>query len=385
MKRAAFSLVFNSLNLIINLIPSILIIPILTDISGNEGLSKWNLFLVLIAVFQLIVDYGLSTNAPALIKKNKDYVYYILKFRIKGLAVAFFSILAISYLGVLKDIGFLYIFFCVAAYSLNPIWFYQATNKTIIPLSLNTVTVIAFLIASFSGLLLTIDEFLLAFTFRIAVVSMFLWIHIAFSEKIKMFTSSYPSRQINVLKNNFSIFKSSLLIAFINTGYILWVSLFLSLDQFATYSLTHKLAMVGVMFVGSYCNTYLLSNKNSSYFEIFVVLCGAAFSILILLILDLLGVTVAETEKLALRLQGVFFVLYGLFTIRYYKMIHSENSDLNKLGNLIFILIALLLILDIFVELSFFMYAMYPIVFSAVMLTYSEFCIRKNSLKSHDC
>jgi hypothetical protein len=335
MNKIAISAFSNVLNIIIGMVPAFFVIPHIAKSFGNDGIASWNLFLAYVSIFLLIADYGFNDDASKKIKNDSKYLIKIFKAKIYTTLITIFFIISFYILNKARDIHPICIFFTVAAYAFNPIYYYQSKNKVEIPLAINILTVFFYiliikLVGDFS-----LEQIMNLFALRVAITSITLWYIVSKELKLNAYANlNIIEASIWIeLKNNFQRFFSSLISAFMNSGYIILASMQLEKNIFAQYTMIHKLALIGLMFVISYCQTVMITIKNTKPVICLILVAGIFYMNLSEEILEIFGVKVEEVKTLQMHLFGaLFFVTMAVATIYYFKILHIGAERLMKIN-----------------------------------------------------
>lgn len=370
-KKITISALANALNIVIGMMPAFFVIPSIAKNFGNFGVAHWNLFLAYISIYLLIADYGYNEDASKRIQSNNKNIIKIVNAKIIttfAAAVLIFGLFVIDYFG---DINPLCVIFAVISYAFNPIYYYQAKNKTEIPLFVNTLTVILYIAAILTFGNLTLEQIMYLFATRVAAMNIILWCFLAKDAKLNINEFFYVSiDSVSVeLKDRFSRFLHSISASFLNSGYIILASTQLDKNLFAQYTMIHKLVFIALMFVISYCQTAMLAIKQTKSVILTIVLSGFLYFVASESILKFFGIVVNDVKPLLLNLSGaIFFVLMGLSTLFYFKILHDGHTEINKINIFNVIMMGLIIFTFSFFKIHYYLVVWIPVMYSAIYL-----------------
>jgi hypothetical protein len=334
-RKLAISAFANALNIVIGMIPAFFAIPYIAKNFGNYGVAYWNLFLAYVSIYLLIADYGYNEDASKKIQSDNKNIIKIGKIKIYTAFAASVLIFVFYIFDVASDVNPFCLIFAVVSYAFNPIYYYQAKNKSEIPLLVNSLTVFAYVLAILFIRNLNPEHLMYLFATRVAVMNMILWFILA--KEMSFNVTAYVDVVINSLsdelKNNFSKFFYSIGAAFLNSGYIILASMQLEKSLFAQYTMIHKLTFVALMFVISYCQTAMLVIKKTKLVILSIVLAGFLYYLLSESFLKFFGIDTQDVKPLLMNLSGaLFFVTMGVSTLFYFKILHDGQVEIKKIS-----------------------------------------------------
>lgn len=378
MNKSISSTVFGIVNILIGLVPNLLLIPLIASKSGNEGVYEWNYFLALVAIHQIIIDYGTSHTAPNSIKLNKKNINKLVIFKI------IVSFLLIGY-GIFifiignNDIGLVIVTSLV--FSWLPTWYFQAKDDLKILCIFNIISLLLFLLIVFFYETIKIEVFLYLYFIRVLIYVSFSWTYILFyvkeNIKIKYSLNNYYINFKLILRDNSQVFFKILSMALINSGYLLWIEKTVGIDDFALISVSYKLAMIGIMIVASYCNSMMLTFKNIKLPFILILIFGIIYWWTIQYFIEFLGLDITKGKSEDLSLFGLFFIIYGMYQINLYKLIHQGNKYINILSIIIYVYVSVVLCIGMAYEIQHNMVIIVPIILAILLFLASRIIMDK--------
>ena len=281
-KNVFFKNFFNlSVNQLINILFTLILIPILFKNLGDIQFGIVNLFFSILMMLSVFVGYGYNLNGPKRIstitdkKFKQTLIVEIVSTRfIISLIIFGFCLLTIPFLNFDNNQLYIFIFSLLILFSeaINPFFFFQGTDN------LKGVYLSNFFLKLFYLLLIIYfikkedDGYLVNFFFSLSsiVVYLFFWIYIFKKENIKWFIINYKNFSKR-LSENFYFALSSLASYISISSSLIILSFFVQFNELGKFSLAQKigflLRMIPVFITQSILQIATRVKNNSSEFN----------------------------------------------------------------------------------------------------------------------
>ena len=254
-KNVFFKNFFNlSINQLINILFTLILIPILFKNLGDSQFGIVNLFFSILMILSVFVGYGYNLNGPKRIstisdkKLKQTLLVEILSTRlIISLIIFGLCLLTIPFLNLDNNQLYIFIFSLLILFSeaINPFFFFQGTDD------LKGVYLSNFFLKLFYLLLIIYfvkkvdDGYLVNFFLSLSsiIVYLFFWIYIFKKENIKWFIINYRNLTKRLLENFF--FALSSLASYISiSSSLIILSFFVQFNELGKFSLAQKIGIL---------------------------------------------------------------------------------------------------------------------------------------------
>jgi len=254
-KNVFFKNFFNlSVNQLINILFTLILIPILFKNLGDSQFGIVNLFFSILMMFSVFVGYGYNLNGPKRIstisdkKLKQTLLVEIVSTRlIISLIIFGLCLLTIPFLNLDNNQLYIFIFSLLILFSeaINPFFFFQGTDD------LKGVYLSNFFLKLFYLLLIIYfvkkvdDGYLVNFFLSLSsiIVYLFFWIYIFKKENIKWFIINYRNFTKRLLENFF--FALSSLASYISiSSSLIILSFFVQFNELGKFSLAQKIGIL---------------------------------------------------------------------------------------------------------------------------------------------
>ena len=254
-KNIFFKNFFNlSVNQLINILFTLVLIPILFKNLGDIQFGIVNLFFSILMMLSVFVGYGYNLNGPKRIstitdkKLKQTFLVEIVSTRfIISIIILGFCLLTIPFLSFDNNQLYIFIFSLLILFSeaINPFFFFQGTDN------LKGVYLSNFFLKLFYLLLIIYfikkedDGYLVNFFLSLSsiVVYLFFWIYIFKKENIKWFIINYKNFSKRLSENFF--FALSSLASYISiSSSLIILSFFVQFNELGKFSLAQKIGIL---------------------------------------------------------------------------------------------------------------------------------------------
>ena len=254
-KNVFFKNFFNlSVNQLINILFTLILIPILFKNLGDSQFGIVNLFFSILMILSVFVGYGYNLNGPKRIstisdkKLKQTLLVEIVSTRlIISLIIFGLCLLSIPFLNLDNNQLYIFIFSLLILFSeaINPFFFFQGIDD------LKGVYLSNFFLKLFYLLLIIYfvkkvdDGYLVNFFLALSsiIVYFFFWIYILKKENIKWFIINYKSF-IKRLSENFFFALSSLASYISISSSLIILSFFVQFNELGKFSLAQKIGIL---------------------------------------------------------------------------------------------------------------------------------------------
>jgi len=330
-----------SVNQLINILFTLILIPILFKNLGDSQFGIVNLFFSILMILSVFVGYGYNLNGPKRIstisdkKLKQTLLVEIVSTRlIISLIIFGLCLLTIPFLNLDNNQLYIFIFSLLILFSeaINPFFFFQGTDD------LKGVYLSNFFLKLFYLLLIIYfvkkvdDGYLVNFFLALSsiIVYLFFWIYIFKKENIKWFIINYRNFTKRLLENFF--FALSSLASYISiSSSLIILSFFVQFNELGKFSLAQKigilLRMIPVFITQSILQIATRKKNSKSEFDNLL----KRFYFLGLISTFCVGLTITVCSKWIIYLVSGDFIKYSedilaiLSFIPFFSMLNFKN------------------------------------------------------------